>query len=248
MEVATGQPISFEALIDRLAEARVVYVGERHDRVDDHRAQRVILEALHARDPQLAIGFEMFQQPYQGALDAYVEGSIDEEELLRRTDWEHRWGFDFAMYRPLVAFGPEHRVPLVALNAPQEITRTIAREGLTGLDEATRRALPHLDETVAAHRARVAEALQGHEGMTEAMLERFYTAQLVWDETMAKNVASHLASHEGRMIVFAGVMHVARDAIPERAARRGAGPFAIVTPEDELPEAPPADFVWLTPR
>lgn len=241
VDVATGRRIGFEALIDRLVEARVVYVGERHDQAGDHEVQRRILEALAARRPGLAIGFEMFQRPYQGVLDDYVAGRIDEPALLTRTEWERRWGFDFDLYRPLVRFGREHGDAMVALNAPQEVTRTIARQGLDGLAPETRAALPELDRSDPAHRARVEAALREHPRMTDAMLERFYTAQLVWDETMATSVAEH----EGPMIVFAGAMHVARDAIPARAARRGAAPYLIVLPEDELPEDAPVDFVWL---
>ncbi|MCA9605183.1 MAG: ChaN family lipoprotein [Myxococcales bacterium] len=244
VDVATGERIGFETLVDRLAEARVVYVGERHDEAGDHDVQRRILEALAARRPGLALGFEMFQRPYQAVLDDYAAGRIDEPALLERTEWERRWGFDFAFYRPLVGFGREHGATLVALNAPQEVTRTIAREGLDGLPEDTRAALPELDRSDPAHRARVEEALREHPRMTDAMLERFYTAQLVWDETMATSVAEH----DGPMIVFAGAMHVARDAIPARAARRGATPFLIVLPEDELPENAPVDYVWLRGR
>lgn len=243
VDVSTGETIDFDALIDRLASARVVYVGERHDREDDHAMQRRILEALHARDPALSIGFEMFQRPYQGALDAYVAGDLDEDALLARTEWADRWGYDFAMYAPLVRFGRARGLPLVALNAPSEVTRTIAREGLDALEAAERDALPELDRGVAAHRERVADALRAHHPVDDEALERFYTAQLVWDETMATSVAER----DGRMIVFAGVMHVARDAIPQRAARRGAAPFRVVAPADALEDAPPADFVWVTP-
>jgi len=243
VDVATGETIAFDALIDRLAPARVVYVGERHDRAGDHAMQARILEALHGRDPALSVGFEMFQRPYQSALDAYVAGALEEDALLERTEWADRWGYDFAMYAPLIRFGRERRVPLVALNARSEVTRTIAREGLDALEAADRDALPELDRDVAAHRARVADALRAHHPVDDEALERFYTAQLVWDETMAESIAAR----GGRMVVFAGVMHVARDAIPERAARRGAAPFAVVAPADSLEDAPPADFVWVTP-
>ena len=242
IDVATGQRVSFDAMVTRLVGARVVYVGERHDRAEDHRAQRAILIALHAQGPARALGFEMVQRPFQAALDAYARGEADEAELLSEVEWETRWGFDFAMYRPLLEFGREHRLRLVGLNAPQETTRTIAREGVQALDEATREGLPEMNRDDSAHRARVIDALSHHPGMDDAMLERFYTAQLVWDETMAETVAAT----EGPMIVFAGGMHVAREAIPMRAARRGAEPYGIVVFEDEMPEEAAADFVWLT--
>lgn len=243
---ASGATVPFEAMIDALEEARVVYVGESHDRPEDHALQLAILTALHMRDPRIALGFEMFQTPYQAPLDAFVADAIAEAELLERTEWQARWGFDFAMYRPLLEFGPEHRVPLVALNAPRELTRSIARGGLEALEEEARADLPELALDVSTHRERVMAVFREHPRMSEARRERFYTAQVVWDETMARSIARFLEEHSEvhRMIVFAGTMHVVADAIPERAARRGASPFAIVTPVDEDEEPPGrVDFV-----
>ncbi|NIW30062.1 MAG: hypothetical protein GWN25_23780, partial [Actinobacteria bacterium] len=87
-------------------------------------------------------------------------------------------------------------------------------------------------------------------------LERYYTAQVVWDETMAERVAEAIerADAPSRLVVLAGAMHVrAGLGIPSRAARRGATPYRIVLvahDDDELEalmeaDPPPADYVWL---
>lgn len=254
VDAATGAPLAFDAVIDRLAEARVIYVGERHDHSVDHDVQRRIAEALHRRDGSIAFGFEMFQHPRQAALDAYVAREVDEAQMLDETEWETRWGWDFAMYRPIVSLGPRHRIPLVALNAPQELTRSVARQGIDALDDETRAALPELDLTVEAHREAVMEALAHHPGMSDEVRERFYAAQVVWDETMADRAAAFLARPDAprRLVVLAGTMHVLRPAVPERAARRGATPYAIALPVDEgeLEEtvgSGVADVLWVTP-
>lgn len=253
---ADGRAVSFDAMIDALLDARVVYVGEQHDRAADHRAQAAILEALHARDGSIAIGLEMVQHPYQDALDAYVAGTIEEAEMLAGVEWESRWRVDFAHYRPLVAHARAHGLPLVALNAPAELTRAIAQSGLTGLDDAQRALLPELDLGDAVHRAMVEEALRQHPGLDDERLERYYAAQVVWDETMADRVARTLLREDApaRMLVLAGAMHVRPPAIPARAARRGARPFAVVVPvpEAELDDArradpPLGDFLWVIP-
>lgn len=252
----SGEPLSFDELIDRLLEARVAYVGEHHDREADHRAQRVIFEALHDRDDALALGLEMVQHPDQPILDAFVAGGIDEAELLEGLRWDERWGFDFAFYRPLFALCREHGLPIVALNAPSHLTRAIARHGLETLSDAERALLPELDLESAEHRRLVEEALRGHPAMTDAMLERYYTAQVVWDETMAERVAAFLARSPRRLVVLAGAMHVRSGlGIPARAARRGAKPHAIVLPitASELDRAlrthpPIADFLWVIPE
>ncbi|HBQ12177.1 MAG: ChaN family lipoprotein [Sandaracinaceae bacterium] len=244
VDAETGERVPFEAMVAQLQDARVVYVGERHDDAADHAVQLRVARALAGDD--LALGFEMFQRPYQSALDAYVAEEIDEPELLARTEWETRWGFDFGLYRDLVRLGRETGAPLVALNAPRELTRRVAREGLDALDEETRAGLPELDLEAADHRAMFDAAMTGHPGMDDAMRDRFYAAQVIWDETMAESVARWLDGRGGRVIVFAGVMHVRLPAIPARAARRGAAPYAIVLPvtADELAESRAhADFL-----
>jgi uncharacterized iron-regulated protein len=219
-------------------------MSERHDRASDHAAQREVIAAMWARDPSLAIGMEMFQRPFQPVLDEWVAGTIDEEEFLRRTEWRERWNMDFALYRPILEFAREQRVRVIALNARREVTRGIAREGIDSLAPELRAEVPaDMDTADADHRAMVIEALGGHDGgMEPARLERFYLAQLVWDETMGETVARTMTAPDAphRMVVLAGRMHVQRGlGIPRRAERRGARPFRVILPlaPSVLPEA-----------
>lgn len=245
-------------MTDDLLHARVVYVGEQHDRGDHHAVQLSIIQALHARDRSLAIGMEMFEAAFQDALDAWIEGRIDEEELRASTEYDERWGYDFALYRPILEFARAEKIPIVALNASGEITRTVARDGLDALTEEQRANVPTLVLDDRRHRALVEEALRAHHGMSPELLERFYLVQVIWDETMAASVADVLAGIDAprRMVVLAGRMHVERGlGIPERAARRGAEPYRIVLPVDAVERATAssdeggrraADWLWLT--
>jgi uncharacterized iron-regulated protein len=87
--------------------------------------------------------------------------------------------------------------------------------------------------------------------------DNFYAAQVIWDETMAYEVARVLrtADPPNRIVVLAGGGHV-RDGlgIPARAAKRGATPHKTILPllikEDgptveEARAEPSADYVWL---
>jgi uncharacterized iron-regulated protein len=91
-------------------------------------------------------------------------------------------------------------------------------------------------------------------------VDQYYEAQVVWDETMGSRVAETLSRLDGpaKMIVFAGRVHVKRGlGIPDRAAKRGATPYAVVLPvtDKELKaelKRPPgersADFFWALGR
>ena len=250
----TGKSVDPQDFYVALRAARVVYVAERHDKSEDHAAQYEIMRVVHKADPTLHIGFEMFQVPFQEVLDQWVAGQIDETVLRRDTEYDERWGFDFGMVRPILEYARAGRVPLVALNAPREITRAVAKNGLQSLTSEQRAELPAMDLNDAAHRAFVYDALAAHLKTEDAeKMTRLYTAQVIWDETMADRVVRSFALNTvpAKLVIFAGRMHLAKGlGIPKRAAKRGAKPYLIVTPVDraelkrELKQKS-ADYYWV---
>lgn len=236
IEHRTDEPIPFEELVDRLGAVRVVHVGEQHDQAAHHAFQAKVLAALAAKtDTPLALGLEMFYVPFQPVLDAYVAGEIDEQTMLEKTEWATRWGFGWEMYAPMLRLCREKKLPVIALNAPKEITRTVSRQGLDALTPEQKAALPPLDMTDGAHRAFVRAATGGHGGgMKSEAFERMYTAMVIWDETMSSNVAAWLekAGPGSRMVVVAGNGHIAdRYGVPARAARKSKAPYATIVQE-----------------
>ena len=228
---------NLEALIPRLAERRVVFVGEAHDRYEDHLNQLAIIRGLHQRGADLAIGMEMFQQPFQPALDAYVAGEIDEGEMLRRTDYFERWRFDYRLYRPILRFAREHGIPVIALNLEREITAKVGQGGLEALSPEERARIPtEIDGSDPAYRQRVKavfdlhpkgnrEQKEGGEGQVpnpDQDFERFLAVQLLWDEGMAERAARYLQDHPGKqLVILAGSGHLEYgQGIPSRLLRR----------------------------
>jgi uncharacterized iron-regulated protein len=178
----------------------------------------------------------MFFRPYQGVLDAYVRGDIDEPTMLERTEWKTRWGFGWEMYAPMVRLARERGVRVLALNAPKEVTRTISRKGTDGLSPEQRASLPALDLANADHRAFVKRAFGAHgASMPEEKFDRFYTAMVVWDETMSSVAADWLVSNgpESRILVVAGNGHVAdRYGVPDRTRRKCLRPGQVIAQHD----------------
>lgn len=125
----------------------------------------------------------------------------------------------------------EYRLPALALNAPAELTRKIADLGLDGLSTEERASLPELDLNDAEHRAYVLEQL-GLFHSEQASLDNPYAVQVVWDETMAETASQWLAPSGGdaRLLVFAGLGHCHRSAIPSRITRRTGSSVLAVAP------------------
>jgi uncharacterized iron-regulated protein len=247
--VAGEASLDFEALVAKLAEERVVMIGEVHDRYDHHLNQLELVCRLHRRHADLAIGLEFFQQPFQDPLDAYLDLRIDTPEMLAQTEYYDRWHFDYRLYAPILEFARGRGIPLVALNAPEEISSKVAKEGIAGLSEAERAQFPaQLERGVPGYRERLQAVFDEHPEVQHMSFENFVEAQLIWDESMAERAARYLDAHpDRRLVVLAGDGHIIRNGIPLRFGRRS-GVEAVNLLQGELKEFAPegADYVLIS--
>lgn len=210
-------------LIPELVNNRVIYVGETHTRYDHHLIQLEIIRQVHALHPELAIGMEFFQQPFQQPLDAYIRGELDERGMLRRTEYYDRWRYDYRLYAPILRFAREQGIPLVALNLPAELTQKVSRVGLDDLSDEERAQIPDdIDRSDEAYAQRLKKIYSQHPESQAPNFEKFLTAQLLWDEGMAQAIVDYLTAHPAtHMIVLAGSGHLAYGSgIPKRVSRR----------------------------
>jgi uncharacterized iron-regulated protein len=240
---------TMESIIPTLASKRVVFIGEEHARYDHHLSQLEIIRRLHALHPQLTIGMEMFQQPFQRYLDEYVAGNIDEQAMLRATEYYRRWRMDYRHYAPILRYAREHRLAVIALNVPTELTHKVAHAGLDGLNDEDRRQLPaDIAPADEAYRQRLKEVFDHHPNDKEHSFEHFLEAQLLWDEGMAERAAAYLEEHpDHHLVVIAGNQHLAwGSAIPQRLQRRTEVTAAIILSSWDGPVKPGlADFLLL---
>jgi uncharacterized iron-regulated protein len=211
-----------EQLIDQLADRRVVLVGETHTRLDHHLQQLAILQGLHQRHPDIALGVEWFQRPAQSHLDDFLAGRISEAEMLDRTGYFERWRFDYRLYRPVIQYAKEHGIPIIAVNAEADLTNAISEKGVDGLSADERARLPDIDRSNTAYAEHLRQFFSQHPGGEKRNFDRFVDVQLTWDETMADTAARYLQANPGRrMVLMAGSGHIAyRWGIPDRLARR----------------------------
>lgn len=247
--VVQGKTLPFSTLMETLAQNRVVFVGEIHDRYDHHLHQLAVLQGLHQRNPKLAIGVEWFQQSFQPVLNDYLAGKLTEVEFLRRSEYFERWGYDYRQLRPILEYAKANRLPVLALNAPVELTRKVSQGGLEALSKAERAQLPPtINPADAAYQARLRKVFEAH-SQDPQQFERFMLVQRIWDETMAHNVARYLTLHpEHQMVVFAGVGHISDGAgIPADLARQlPAIKLATVASSDSKATAAAVDYPLIT--
>lgn len=250
--------ISYPQALHQLALAKVVYLGETHDNAEDHRLQLEIVQQLYKKNSKVAIALEMFQRPYQGVVNDYLAGKIDEQELLAKTEYKQRWGYPWEYYAPIVQFAKAKKLPILALNTPTEITRLVAKNGLDSLTPAQSKFIPPLSEIYtdnSDYRQLMLGIFQQHQaeakGNSEGF-EKFFQAQVLWDETMAGAIAKFIQANPGyQVVVLVGQGHIVYNyGIPSRVARRvkrlNQRSVLLSTDLDEKSEQniPIADFVF----
>jgi aminopeptidase N len=218
----------FEQIVEKLADAQVVYMGESHTSLPDHLLQLRIIEALHGKNPNLAIGMEMFPTSSQAALNRYTLSGeeVDERTFLKESDYYNVWRFDYRFFRDILRFARKNHIPVVGLNLDRQIVSEVFRSGGTdSLDKEVQDSLPmdrNLDMEGYGERLSLMHNvhMQGSHG--SGAESGFIQAQGIWDETMAENIAAFLTKQpDYRMVVLAGSQHTRKDSgIPPRVARR----------------------------
>ncbi|MFQ5655674.1 MAG: ChaN family lipoprotein, partial [Planctomycetota bacterium] len=192
-------------MLDRLAEAEVVFLGETHVDETTHRVEAAVLEGLIARrDGRVVLAMEMFERDVQPIIDRYLAGEIDEAEFLKSSrPWRnYRTG-----YRPLIEAAKRQGLPVVAANIPASLRRKIGRggkeafEGLTDEERGWAPAELHLSGD--PYWKRFERVVRGHlSGMFGGDLEKLvYSGQSLWDNTMGESCALALERHPGRLLL-----------------------------------------------
>lgn len=249
--IKPSQTQSLDDIVARLGDRRVLLIGEQHNRFEHHLNQLQLIKKLTEAGYQVAIGMEMFQQPYQQALDDYLAGKTTESEFLTRSKYFDKWEYDYNLYKPIIDYALKQKLPLLALNIEADITHQVARKGLYSLDKKKQQQIPdtlNFDEQ--SYREDLKSVFQIHKDMLHKRpvdFNYFLQSQVLWDESMANAADQFLQKHPQHiLVILAGNGHLRyRYGIPQRLQRlSGLSPLVIVQ-DDKLAEKI-ADYVLLT--
>lgn len=195
---STLLPVAAQVLIDQVKAGSVLILGENHG-IADHRDQHmVILEGLRARGLQVSVGMEFVNYPDQTFLDQYLSGDLNEEQFLNIIDWK---GFPFEFYKQQILF-PNFSLGerTIGLNIPRFVTSKIAKTGLDSLNPMERNLLPpNFEIGRPSYKDRFAGIMHVPAG---PVLDRYFAAQSVWDDTMAFTATQFLATNPNQVLVI----------------------------------------------
>jgi uncharacterized iron-regulated protein len=237
---ATGRDRSTSEVIARAARARVVLLGEHHDRADDHRWQLQTIAALAARRDSVVLGFEMFPRRMQPVLDRWVAGELDAPQLLRDTGWARVWGFPPELYLPLFEFARLNRVPMRALNVDRTLVARVGREGWAAIPAAEREGITDPAPPSAAYQTALSEVMAAHgahagaDAGDELARRRFVEAQLTWDRALAEGLAEGARRWPDALVIgVLGSGHLEHGhGVPHQLAALGVRDVVVLLPWD----------------
>jgi uncharacterized iron-regulated protein len=224
IDLCRAEPARFRDVLDDLATARVIYIGEQHRLERHHEIQEKIISRLGSKGLALVIALEQMETSRQPALDQFNRGEIGFDELAKATAWAERWS-NFGQYRPVLEAARKAGAPVIALNAETETIRQVVRSGgVERLPPPLREKLPReMQLTDQSYAKLLSLQLMVHAAATPERLSPMIEAQIARDEAMAAALSAYLNSESGRgrtAVVLCGAGHVAYGmGTPERVRR-----------------------------
>ncbi|RJG10479.1 iron(III) ABC transporter [Pseudomonas cavernicola] len=237
-DLRSGEQLTPRQLIERLAKAPRVLVGEQHDNPDQHALQLWLLQALVAQRAQGSLLLEMLNPDQQAKVEqARVAMAAGQPlaDLPGALAWQQNW--DWALYGPILRYALAQPYPVLSANLDRgEIMQIYA----------ARPALSGTASTAAVVRAPLlAQIRESHCGL---LPEDQLPAMLAVQQQRDRRMAERLLAAPEPAILFAGAFHVRRDlGVPLHLADLGAaqGSQVLILTEVGKPvAAETADFVW----
>lgn len=240
IELRTGVVLTPEQLVERLAGAPRVLVGERHDNPDQHALQLWLLRALATRRAQGSLLLEMLNPEQQARVDRLRATMVADQpprDLLAELAWQRGW--PWSLYGPLLQYALRQPYPLLAANLDRTEIGAIYSQ------------VPTLAGPAAAEPVREALLAQIRQSHCNLLPESQLPAMLAVQQQRDRRMAEALLAAPEPSLLLAGAFHVRRDlGVPLHLAALGAAPDTQVLLLAEVGEpidARAADYLWYTP-
>jgi uncharacterized iron-regulated protein len=212
--------IGLDAMADRLVEYDVIFYGESHRHPGVHLQQQRLLRELHARFPGLILSMEHFERDVQPVINDYLAGRIGENTLV---DKGRAWDNYRPSYRPMVQFARDHKLPVIAAEAPVWTIACIGQWGPEILEQFSPEERGYVAKdlhiTPGAYRDKYMKFQSGsssHGGganpspQAQLRAERSFAAQIARDDSMAESIFLAMQQSPGKKVLHLnGVFHSA---------------------------------------
>jgi uncharacterized iron-regulated protein len=190
-----------------VAVADVIYVGEMHSDRSNHEYELDVIRGMMRRGMRFAVGWEMFDRSQQAELDRFDQHKLSLDGLVAQTDFQKSWGKYSPLYVEILRTTEKPKIRNIALNASSQLAHKVAQgEPLSSDEEAS---IPKDFSIPSGAYQNFVQMLGNHPGMQEGDLSRFFAAQNLWDQTMAKTILEFRRTYpKTKLLVLTGRDHV----------------------------------------
>jgi uncharacterized iron-regulated protein len=238
LDLRSGQTLTAQELVDRLALTSRLIVGEQHDNRDHHELQLWLLRSLGEQRPQGSLLLEMLTPDQQPRVDEVRQASTPPADLPGALAWQSGW--DWELYGPIVRFALAQPYPLLAANLDTLEVRAVYAKppALSGSRSNASSVRDELLEQVS----------ESHCGLLpQSQMPSMLAVQQQRDRRMAERLlAAPMPS-----LLFAGAYHARKDlGVPIHVLDLGTAQAPIVlmlAQQGSEVTAAMADYVWYTP-
>ena len=208
LQSPSGEDINVTDFVEQIKDADVVLVGEWHTHTGIHRFQTALLQAMLADNDNVTLSMEQFTRDNQAIVNTYLAGEIGEGTLIKQGN---AWPNYTSDYRPLVELAKANNIDIIAANAPKQIIRCIAKEGISYIDKLPADERIWLAENINTQDSPYKTHFMAsmHHG-DESQNESKFASQVTWDETMAESIVNYLSDdlNAGKQVLhIAGKFH-----------------------------------------
>lgn len=243
VELDNQTPLSLDAVLGKISEKQVIFIGEIHGTSSIHLLQSEIIKYLNRSGREVTIGLEAFPYTRQELLDQWIEGSLNKYDFQRA--YKAVWSIPFHYYEEIFDYAREQHIPLLAINAEDMMIRNVSKKGLQVVPEDFLRKIKYTDcSTDTEYRDLVSGTPHASE------FPFFCDAERLRDTVMASIIAQTVKEGNKTVIVLAGVAHSVKPAVPRLLKNRGEIACTVLLPEEvsyfirKTPDRNIADFIW----
>ncbi|MHC6224940.1 ChaN family lipoprotein [Pseudomonas sp. X10] len=243
VDLRSGAQVEAAQLLDTLAAADTVLVGELHDNPAHHLIEQWLATGLRERRPQGAVVLEMLDSGQQRSVSE-VQAWLRQGNQLRRKrlgqvmQWNANW--DWTQYGALVESLMQGSAPLLAGNLS-----ATERRALMAVPPPSAEALFPSQGVADRQRRQIVEMHCGQ--VEQPRLDATLAVQHARDQRMA-NVLDRAASPR---LLFAGTLHALKGlGVPQYLKNGPADPglkVLVLGEQGQTVSAADADYLWLLP-
>jgi uncharacterized iron-regulated protein len=201
---AKGKKVSIAKMTRESIDAQLILFGEFHDNPISHWLELELLKELfNQKGKKLIVGFEMFEQDQQAALDRYLNGGITDKQL---KDSLRLWPNYSTDYKPLILFAKENKLACIASNVERKYASLLFKSGRIALDTIS----PLKKSQMADLQFPIDTTLSQYASLNEMAAHmgggNMLEAQALKDATMAKYILQELRE-DNQIIHYNGAYH-----------------------------------------